>query len=353
MSTQAPASLEQTPAERLAQKIREEHARDLVSQIRTPSTQPYFYLSGIHTCARNLFYQVTAGDKRPPFDPYVQAILESGVLQESWVKRKLLDWGLEMLRAGEEVLIPYGGRLKEHHGELMGKGKVDGIFLFRDDHTGPKGIEIPGEIKSMDGNKFKALNTVDDLLNKDEFTERYVKQLLTYMLGKNRENGVFVLTDCRGHIKPIPVFLHNHLEVAELALKTMEKGWEAKILGEAPDRIAFHSRICGRCNFAPICLPEQVLAGADVIDDPELEAALARELELKPLAAEYDELHENTKELFANRPRTTVSGRFEVTSATQRRKKVDTKLLDAETLAKITVPNDVHIVKVKDLLTKA
>jgi hypothetical protein len=350
-ATPVPEGLQKTPAERLAERIALEHAKDLLSRIRPQGKQPYLYLSGLHTCARNLYYQLEEGDKRPPVDPYVQGLFDSGQHQELWVKKKLLEFGLELQQAGKEVFVRYGGRLKAHHGEVIGKGKVDGIFHFVDDLTGPKGVKIPGEVKSMDGHMFKKLSTVDDLLDYAH-TEKYLRQLLNYMLGESLENGVFVITDCRGHIKVIPVFLHNHLEVAELSLKKMEQAWEGKLAGEAPPRIAYHAKICGTCDFAPICLQDIVVGGSDRSDDPEEEALLARYLELEPASREAEVLWQEIKDRFQHRPLTNVAGRFEVSVKVIKKKRLNTKLLDQLEVEKASESKEERHVKVKDLLKK-
>lgn len=345
-----PQSLAKTPAERLADRITTAHAQDLISKRRQPSNQPYVYLSGIHTCARNLFYLMTEGEKRPEIDPYVLGLFESGQEQEAWVKRKLLTFGLEMLRAGDEVLIKYNGPVKELRGQLIGKGKIDGEFLLVDELTGPKGVLIPGEVKSMGENMFKRLNTVDDLLDYVH-TEKYIRQLLTYMYGRERENGIFVITDCRGHLKPIPVFLHNHLEIAEQALRAMERAWEAKASGQAPERIAFHSKICGKCDFAPICLPETVVGGeVEAIEDPELEGLIARYLELEPAEKEAGELWDEIKDAFKHRPRAVVGQRFEVITKTRKNSRLDKTMIPEEILKAATKTGETRVIEIKDLL---
>lgn len=337
-----------TPAERLARRITVAHTQDLMSKQRQPSSQPYTYLSGIHSCARHLYYLMTAGEKRPGFDLYTLGLFEAGQEAEVWVKRKLLAWGLEMMKSQQEILIRYAGARKELHGQLMGKGKVDGIFLLRDEWTDPKGIEVPGEVKSMGEQMFKKLNTVDDLLEYPH-TEKYVKQLLMYMYGEGKENGIFILTDCRGHIKPIPVFLGNHLELAEFALRTMEKAWEAKAAGQAPDRVEWHSKTCGRCPFAPICLPTETFGGgAEVIEDPELEATIAEYLRVKEVGKDEEELSEGIKARVKGLSQATV-GRFVVVPKERKRTSYDAKQLDPETREKIKKETSFVVLDIKDL----
>lgn len=330
-----------TPAEELSRALLEAHVKDLQAKIRKPNSQPYFYLSGIHTCPRHLCYLLTDGDKRPAVNEYVQALFESGREQESYVKRKILEWGFEMMGAGREVFIKYAGKLKAHHGEVMAKGKIDGDFRFQ-------GQIIPGEIKSMGEQMFKKLNTAEDLMDYPH-TEKYLRQELMYMYGEGKESGVFILTDCRGHIKPIPIFLGNWLEFAEMALKKMEEAWEAKIEGRQPERIKYHSKICGKCDFATICLPDIVVGGSEVDDDTEHEAMVARHEELKPIAAEYKELHDELRDTYSGKPETVVCQHFAVRMTKQTRMGYDTKALDEATRKSIEKPTESWQVKVIDL----
>lgn len=344
MQDTIPAGLDVTPAEALCKNLLLAHVKDLQSEIRKPSSQPYFYLSNIHTCPRHLCYLLTDGDKRPAVNEYVQALFRSGREQESTVKRRLLSWGFEMMKAGEEVFIKYAGKLKAHHGEVMAKGKIDGEF-----HYG--GQIIPAEVKSMGENMFKRLNTAEDLFDY-EYTTKYMRQLLAYQYGKGLESGVFIITDCREHIKPIPVFLGNHLDFMELALKKMEEAWEAKIEGRQPERIKYHSKICGRCDFATLCLPDIVVGGSEVDDDPEHEALIARHEELKSAASEYKEAHEELSDTYTGKAETVVCQHFAVRSTKQTRMFYDTKALDDATRKSIEKPTEFWQVKVIDL-TKA
>jgi hypothetical protein len=284
---------------------------------------------------------LTDGDKRKPVDEYVQALFESGREQESYVKRKILEWGFEMMGAGREVFVKYAGKLKKHHGEIMAKGKIDGDFRF-------KGQVIPGEIKSMGEQMFKKLNTAEDLMDYPH-TEKYLRQELMYMYGEGKESGVFILTDCRGHIKPIPIFLGNWLDFAELALKKMEEAWEAKIEGRQPDRIKYHSKICGKCDFSTICLPDVVVEGSAVDDDPEHEALIARHEELKAAAAEYKEAHEQLRDEYTGKPETVVCQHYAIKPVKQTRKGHDYKALEESVLKSIETTTESWQIKITDL----
>lgn len=327
--------------EQLITDMVESRKAQLLADVMPRSKQPYFYLSGLHTCPRNLYYLLADGEKQAPFNEYTLALFESGKQWEKMIVAQLLTLGFEWVKAQEVVEIKYAGKLKAHHGEVIGRGKIDGKIKY-------KGTEFPAEIKTMGQYAFDAIETVDDLMG-SEFTEKYLRQLLCYLYGHEKEAGLFILSDCRGHLKLIPVYLGNHLEIAEMALRNMEKAWEAKIAKEPPDRIEYHHKICGKCAFNPICLPGEVIEGGDAIDDPEIESLLERHERLAPSAKEYDDAHESVKDLFKDRAKTTVSGRFIVTPSKRMRTSYDTKQLTPEQREEIKVETPFTVVNVEEI----
>ena len=330
-----------TPVEEAIKTLYQKRSERIRALIHPQSKQPYFYLSSVHTCARNLCYRLTHGDQRPEFDEYVQAKLEAGNEQERIVKGELLAMGYELIKAQERLEVPYQGPVEKLRGQVIAVGKIDGALRFG-------GVEIPTEIKACHPNVWTRLNSVDDLL-KYEHAERYVRQLLLYVYAKNLEYGMFILVDFLGHWKFIPIMLGNYLEVAELALRTMEIAWAATAEKKEPDRISYHHKICGRCDFASICLPDVKVDGtAQVIDDPEIEATITRHEELKKISKEYDDLHDSLVAQFQNFPVSTV-GRWIIEAKKRKRTSYDAKQLSDEDRAKIKVETEFVVINIKDL----
>ncbi len=311
-----------TPAiEGLIQDIWKAREDDLKGQIRPQSKRNYMYLSDIHSCVRHNYYSMAEGDKRKPFETYVIALMNSGNVWERETVRELMKYGFEVVLAQQTIVIPYAGRIKKLQGKTAARGKIDGMILYKRD-------QIPFEIKSMGQNVYARIETVEDLFS-NEWTEKYVRQLLMYLYGNNKEYGFFLLNDRSGHWKMIPVYLGNWLDYAEKTLRLIEDAWEAKALDKIPDRIPYNHKICGRCNFNTICCPETVIEGGAVLDDPELEARLARHSELKPMHKEYGDLHEDLRALFKDKPQTTIGHFIVQPKLTEKKATIKVKSLPA------------------------
>ena len=213
----------------LIDDIVETRKTELAAKIRPQEKRPYMYLSDIHQCSRHNFYSMTEGDKRKPVDDWLQGLFDAGKLWEDEIVRELTKMRFEVIAGQQSVEVKYGGRVKSLNGQVIGRGRIDGMIRYRS-------MRFPMEIKSMGENKFRSVNTIDDLF-KVEYTEKYLRQILLYLYGNNLETGLFILTDRSGHWKLIPVCLGNYLDYVEKILRNMEATWEAKAAGKEPDRI--------------------------------------------------------------------------------------------------------------------
>jgi len=303
--------IEPAPLEELIDEIVEVRKQRMLAKIRKQEKRNYMYLSDIHKCTRHNYYSMVEGDKRRPINEWLQSLFDAGNIFEDEVVRELLAMRFRVVKAQQSIRVMYGGRVEKLRGQIIGSGKIDGMISY-------KGHEFPLEIKSLDSNVYRAINTIEDLF-KHEYTEKYLRQLLMYLYGNNMEAGFFLINDRGGHWKLIPVYLGNHLDYCEKVLRTMEAAFEAKAKGEVPDRITYNHRTCGNCQFNAVCCPETILEGADVLDDPDLEAEIARHEELKPKAKEYDEVHASLKMLFREKPQTTIGHFIVVPKKTSRR----------------------------------
>jgi len=332
-------------ADELADEIVKARLDFLKSRQRPKSKLPYMYLSGIHTCMRNNYYQMVAGDKRPPFSDWLQGLFESGEQAEKEIVRSLLDYGFEWVSGQQAVEIQYKD-------QTVAKGKIDGMIRY-------KKQTLPVEIKSMSPWAFEKIKSVDDLFESD-FTTKYVRQLLMYMYGNNVEQGLFIITNRSGQWKVLPMYLGNYIEVADRAIQLIEGAWDARLRHEngekdpEPPRIKYHPKICGSCDFAAtVCFPEERVTGDAVInDDPELEALLQVVTENKDAAKKYEKAKEEVNELFKRKPDTTVGGRFMVTPKVQKRTYHNVKLLDEAIRKSIAKESEVWVIKVIDLEKK-
>lgn len=325
-----PSQLENPIVDQLCDEIMKARTEDLERRAkeRPQEKREYLYLSDLSPCTRFMFYSLTAGDQRKPFDAYVQAMLDEGTRMEDRIAAQLAELGFRVVEKDVPVEI------RNRKGELVARGRIDGKILY-------KKARIPMEAKMLSPNIFDRLNTAEDLF-RFHWTEKYLRQLLFYLYGSGEEQGFFHLNDGRGHWKVVPVYLGQYLDYVERTLQRMEAAFEAKKSGQAPERIPYDHKLCGSCAFNAICLPTTVIEGGETLNDPDVEARIARHEELKPMASEYDDLHDSLKEFFAGKPAVTVGGRFIIHPKKTARQSYDYKALglskdDLEKIKKTTV----------------
>lgn len=324
-----------SPALSLAQEIdKRAQAAALDGARSDPQHNPR--ASNIHDCARNIAYQVLDWDKKKPFDRWLLERFEEGKRQERAVIARLRDRGFEVIDQDVNgqltIAVPEQSGKEFRRGEIL-TGRVDGLINW-------EGRWMPFEVKSLDPNRFRGIKSLEDFAKKPLF-RRYLRQMQMYLYGRNEEQGLFILTDCLGHDLPIPVYL-DYAE-AEWILKHLEKSARAIKNREYPERIPYDQSLCGSCQFAHICLNDVVNRPADFIENETLEADLERHEELKPLAAEYDDLHDKIKETFKGVEKAVVGTKFLVQMVPSQRTTYD---LTPEAEADIAAIKQAHAKKV-------
>ena len=270
----------------------------------------YPIASDIPDCDRYIVHSILDWQQKKMFDEYVQAMLIRGNTEEKQVTKDMLDLGLEII----ENQTPFEARNAKG---ILCRGKIDGKLKF-------EGQKYPYEIKSMNVNSFNSIRNIDDLQKRPHF-RKYLRQIQLYLFGHNAEEGLFIFTDLQGHYKLIPVYL-DYGE-CELLLQRLEKVQVCLAKKEYPDRINYDERICGKCAFAHVCLPDTKSEGASVIEDPDLECALERREELKPLAKEYGDIDDDIKERFRERPDTIIGVNWRILAKASAYKKLNTKAI--------------------------
>lgn len=297
MENQATAINTPSPAHELADEIVKRRKVDLGSRI-TRYKRKNTILSDIGDCERQMTYAVLDWEKRPLHDENLQARFDVGNLWEREVIRTLQGMGFDFIMSQSPVTIT--GR----DGESVGEGRIDGFIRW-------SGTRVPVEIKSMDPNLFRQVNSLDDF-RKKPWLRKYLRQLTLYCFGHNYEWGIFIVVDGMGHWKLFVLAL-DYGE-AEQILQRLERVHEhIKAKTYAP-RIPYDAAVCGKCPFAAICLQDVINKEALLVDNPELENTLDRHEELKPMAVEYDDLHEKIKTTFKGVEKVIVGGRYLVQS---------------------------------------
>lgn len=265
---------------RLIEDIKSKREQKLRLQIqRHPANN--FRASGISECDRQMVYGVLDWDKSDLYDTGLQEIFNRGNKAErDVVSDLLLDNGFTFIGGQNPIEI------KNNAGDVICRGHIDGKVLYEDE-------AIPAEIKSMNGNIFNAIQSIDDF-QKKPLLRKYIRQMLLYLYGNNIEYGLFILTDLT-HYKMLPVEL-DYGE-CEAILQRLERNWKHVKAKTYPDRILYDKKVCGYCSFRTICMQEVVNFG-EVVDNKELEELLNRREELSGSADEYDVIDKQVKESF-------------------------------------------------------
>lgn len=244
-----------------------------------PRSQPVS--SDIGDCLRETVLGITNWRDRPEFSIELLQRFERG--------NKVEDLALAELQAlGYRVRVdrrPF--EMKDKQGRVVLRGRVDGFL-----EAGHR-QEFPLECKSLNPNVFSRIDTQEDFDNYS-FFRKYPRQLQSYLLAENLEEGFWHLDDCMGHWKLIPCRLDY--ERAERLLKQAEQAVEHVAKGTVPE---FHAdpAYCIKCwAFKRVCTPPFFNGeGMKMINDPEFADKLERRAELDMAATEYDKLDKEIK----------------------------------------------------------
>lgn len=240
--------------------------------------------SDLGPCARETVLAMTRWQERPLPSPELKARFERGNLIEDAVLRELGALGLRV----RTERTPF--EIKDTAGRAILRGSVDAFLEWAD----PDGRrqDYPLEVKSLDPNIFRRVETVEDF-QRWAWMRRYPRQLWSYCYAHNLEAGFFLLDDCLGHWKLIPVPLDY--EATEAILQQCEAAVAHRDAGTLPD---FHPdpAVCQRCwAFGRACEPPAMRPGFTILADEELERKLERMGELAAAADEHDALEKEVK----------------------------------------------------------
>lgn len=277
------AELEKRREERLQKKISNYPRKNLI-------------LSDLGDCDRQMAYGVKEWKHKPLPDTKLQARFEVGNLIEREMTRELLEMGFDFVGGQDTVTVQGKG------GVLLATGRIDGFIQWERER-------IPVEFKSMNPNIYDQVESIEDF-QKKPWLRKYTRQLMMYMFGHGKEYGLFGLNNCLGGIKWFILYLD--LGECELLLQRMENVVKHLAIDSLPDRIEYRHDICGRCDFADICLPDVIRDQASVVTDEEVLGRLSRR-DLNALARkQYESDDKWLKEQFANVPKA-VAGEYYIT----------------------------------------
>lgn len=253
--------------------------------------------SNLGACLRERYHSIVDYEKKPMADNHLQARFEAGNEEERSVLIKLLTMGYQIVEGQKRFEI------KDRNNRVIMSGRIEGKIKHEDRY-------YPFEIKSMNPNIYAGIETVEDFA-KYGHTAKYPKQLMSYMFSENIDEGFFLLTDCMGHFKIVPIKLDWEMMEREMQNCTLVQ--DAVERKEPP---AFHQdkaicRKCWACKTA--CFPPLDFGeGVQVVDDDELLYNLNRRQELSPMASEFEKLDKTIKEKAKANYKHAVCGNYEI-----------------------------------------
>lgn len=220
-----------------------------------------------HPCARNLVHGRRDWDKLKPIPVERKMLFDGGNVIEKHVAKVYLEKaGYEIVEQQRPVNWP----------EKQIGGRLDFVVKRAD-----LPCEVPVEVKSMAHHSWKKITTIEDLLfSKSSWHRQYPAQLVLYMLQKSVEIGMF-LNISKQTYEPRHIWVAQDYTYAEELIKRAEEVVRHMAAGTYPERIAYDESVCGKCDFAFLCLPDIVRAPTAMIDDPDLEVMGQQYLEVK------------------------------------------------------------------------
>ena len=240
-----------------------------------------------HPCTRYLTYLRTHWQERALHSVALQYLFDERRRQEDHAVEDLREAGYYFA----EQQRPFAWE------KYQITGRIDGQIGL------PRGAErptlVPAEIKNInqwDWERVDPEGGARQFLDSEKIWLRKIPgQMAAYLLMNNKDLGALILRNASdGRPKVVEVAID--WEVGEEILRKAELVNAHAAAGTLPDRIPFEEAICGRCPFFHICLPDEAFrAGASLLDDPDLEARLARRAELEVAAREYERIDKEIK----------------------------------------------------------
>lgn len=234
-----------------------------------------------HPCLKYLVFCRTKWNERLPHDVYLQMIFEAGNMIEDMALKEIQEAGFRVIEQQRSFEWP----------QFELTGHLDAKVLHPETNQ-----PIPLEVKGLSPFEWERLNSIEDFLqSKKHYIRGYVTQLSLYMLspGNESELGFFYIKN-KLNFQPKAIWLHQDYTYAEDILKKLEKINKHVKEDTLPEGINDYD-ICNRCGFLHVCLPEMIGKEIEIINEIEIEEAIKRCEELRPLVKEYKEYDEKWK----------------------------------------------------------
>jgi len=244
-----------------------------------------------HPCPRYLCYRQVAWRRQKKITPRLKMLFQVGNEHGEAVVRILQDafrdnqqWRSTLV---EQMEVP----LPENDDGVH--GRIDCVLKFpMNTETERMSCYIPTEVKGMADATYNKINSVQDMLTDPAtYVNKYPAQLTMYCHYAEVPHGLFVWRNKQtGAIKGIPLdydpkYAEGLVKKARLVKRSVEKFKRAKTdegkEKSLPDRIKWRGRVCGRCDFLGVCLPDmdQTAGIENLLGDTELHDCLVNRME--------------------------------------------------------------------------
>lgn len=276
-----------TDADAAADTVLRATREHYIEHRRTPTPHDAVWASQDYACLRRMVLDLTVPDQRLPLDADVLAKFAFGEAREA-------DILAALTRLGRHGDVPFKITnqqqrfvLKDRKSRPAIVGKVDAFIEIGS-------VRAPIEIKAWSPYVVDKLEKFDDVFE-SPWTAAGGSQILAYMFGAGVSYGLFVV-DTRAIPKIFPVSLDPHLDRVESFLTRAEQVLDHVEAGTLPDYIDDPDE-CHRCPFfGTACDPPLIAKSVlEILDDPELEAALERREELRKPGKAFNELDQEIK----------------------------------------------------------
>jgi hypothetical protein len=294
-----------TPAAAIADAIDHAWRHDLEARRHAPTPHGHVYASSYRNCLRRMVYEMTMPDQQPALGADVLAKFRRGDDRERDLLADLTTVGRNADPSFKVVGQQERFVLRDRKSRAVITGKVDAQLEVA-------GVRAPLEVKAWSPFLVDRIETFDDLFA-NHWTQAGGYQLLSYLFGAGVAYG-FLLLDRSGVPKLLPVELEPYLDRVEAFLTRAEQAVDHVEAGTLPDYLEGEPDECTtRCPFyGATCNPPLQAPGAtEILNDPELEAALERRETLRAPGKEYADLDKEIKDRLRGVTRG-VAGKFEI-----------------------------------------
>jgi hypothetical protein len=284
----------------------EPHVADIVATFHTERTKrlekdfssPYIrnqlIASDLMDCRRYHIFGIVCGELKPPPDPQGREIIQEGNRQEDTVLNDMRKEGWEIVE--QQVRSALYGNVNGKR-RLICTGRADGKMRRPE---WPRGVLYTFDVKSTSGYRFDSINHPEDFL-KDLWLRKWYRQAQTYCLSENVETFFFILSNCRGGRKiiPIPIDWEMGEEILKLCEWTMQ--WVEEI-GEDKDNVdtilmqggvPYHDDFstCQKCDwFRVACFPPEPATAEGVPIKDYLDCEIDAHQALQSMARNYQRI---------------------------------------------------------------